>query len=280
MQYYMVIRGERLGPFDKSQLVSQGLEHDTLVWYQGAPGWVPAREVADLRDLLERVPPPAPRRQEKRWDDDREPAAGRARLPQTWYTPSTFRSLYGWYFGLFIIGIAFLVLTLLFVLLYENQRVWRPGFQWPTRNPLWEVLAIFSMICAVPPLIAHIVLFFVQLYKMWNLIQDGRAQTTPGAAVGLWFVPFFNLYWIFVAFYGLANNLNQFMRRHGLRGRPAPAGLALTTCIILVIPYVNVTASIFLLITMGMLKNTAADIAAALARDDAYGRAELDEDDL
>src|SRR5262249_1193601 len=48
----------------------------------------------------------------------------------------------------------------------------------------------------------------ILIYKAWDLIQDGRPQTTPGKAVGFLFIPFFNLYWIFIAFRGLAEDLN------------------------------------------------------------------------
>lgn len=54
------------------------------------------------------------------------------------------------------------------------------------------------------------------LYRCWHLIQDGHARTTPGKAVGFIFVPFFNIYWVFVAIYGLAMDLNACAKRNRL----------------------------------------------------------------
>src|SRR5688572_3268734 len=51
------------------------------------------------------------------------------------------------------------------------------------------------------PLPLVIAAICVLLYKSWAAIRDGEARTSPAAAVGLSFVPFFNLYWIFQAWY-------------------------------------------------------------------------------
>ena len=46
------------------------------------------------------------------------------------------------------------------------------------------------------------------LHKLWSLIPTHKARTTPGKAVEFLFIPLFNLYWVFVAIYGLAKALN------------------------------------------------------------------------
>jgi len=58
------------------------------------------------------------------------------------------------------------------------------------------------------------VLDFILLYNFWKTIQDGRASTTPGKAIGFLFIPFFNLYWVFRALYGLARDQNRFIAYH------------------------------------------------------------------
>src|SRR5262245_1631061 len=63
------------------------------------------------------------------------------------------------------------------------------------------------LVCAgVIPLVVAVVVQMVLLYKLWAAIQDPvlRPRTTPGYAVGLLFVPFYNLYWIFQAYWGWA----------------------------------------------------------------------------
>jgi hypothetical protein len=71
------------------------------------------------------------------------------------------------------------------------------------------------------------------LYRAWACLQPGRPRTTPGAAVGMLFIPFYNLYWIFVAWYGLAQDWNKIMARHeDLRLAPRMGeGLFLAMCI-------------------------------------------------
>ncbi|MDI1337930.1 MAG: hypothetical protein PSU94_17250 [Lacunisphaera sp.] len=84
-------------------------------------------------------------------------------------------------------------------------------------------------------------------YQAWQAIQDGHARTTPGKAVGLLLVPFFNLYWMFVAIYGFANDFNAYVDRHALSVRKLPAGLFLTYLILVSaswIPFLGVAASV------------------------------------
>jgi hypothetical protein len=259
-QYYMLIEGRRIGPLAKSDLAAGGLERDTLVWFLGADDWLPAREVPDLRDLVATLPPPAPR--PTLWERLPAPLHQPFRRPAR-SNPATFRVLYGWFLATLLIGVAFAGLAIVFGILYEEHRVVRQGFR--GRNPLWEIMAVLSGILAAPPLAASSVLFFVQLYKMWNLVQDGRADVTPEAAVGLCFVPLFNLFWIFVALCGLAKNLNAFCDRQHLRARRVPVGLVLAACVVLVIPCVNFFSLILMPVCLAVLKNTASDIAAQVS---------------
>ena len=40
----------------------------------------------------------------------------------------------------------------------------------------------------------------ILLYRLWSLVPPEEAATTPGKAVGFQFIPFFNLYWNFIAY--------------------------------------------------------------------------------
>lgn len=72
-----------------------------------------------------------------------------------------------------------------------------------------------ALICILEiPMLAGSILMFVLLYKLWSVVQDGQAATTPGKAVGFLFIPFFNFYWIFQAFWGLAKDLNRYIKQH------------------------------------------------------------------
>jgi hypothetical protein len=71
--------------------------------------------------------------------------------------------------------------------------------------------------------------FLVLLYRAWAVIQDGKTRPTPGRAVGFKLIPLFNIYWDFVADWGLAWRLNRFARRHEIDAPSAsqPLGWAL-----------------------------------------------------
>ncbi len=68
---------------------------------------------------------------------------------------------------------------------------------------------IFAFLCA---LVLFLVLSSMFLYKAWDLIQDGRARTTPGKAVGFRFIPFYGFYWEFVAVKGLVQDITAYAR--------------------------------------------------------------------
>ncbi len=77
------------------------------------------------------------------------------------------------------------------------------------------------------------VLWFVLIYKMWAAIQDGGfARTTPGKAVGFMFIPFFNIYWIFQAFWGFSKDYNTKIEAQQIGTEYLPEGLFLTACIL------------------------------------------------
>jgi hypothetical protein len=72
--------------------------------------------------------------------------------------------------------------------------------------------------------------FAVMLYRAWVVVQDGRARTSPGRAVGFLFIPFFHLFWVWVGIWGLSRALNRFVRRYDLDAPAAsqPLGFAVS----------------------------------------------------
>ncbi len=71
------------------------------------------------------------------------------------------------------------------------------------------------------------VMWLVLLYKMWASIPRQSARTSPGLAVGLLFVPVYNLAWVFTAYYGFAADYNQCLLDGKLRGPRMSLGVAL-----------------------------------------------------
>src|SRR5690606_13306170 len=66
------------------------------------------------------------------------------------------------------------------------------------------------------PLVPTVLVQSVFLYKMWSSIDDRMARTTPGKAVGLMFLPLFNLYWAFEVLPGFATDYNAYLARHAI----------------------------------------------------------------
>ena len=87
----------------------------------------------------------------------------------------------------------------------------------------------------IPFLIASIVFDCIILYRLWWLLQDHGARTTPGKAVGFCFIPFFCFYWWFVAYLGVAKDTNAYMDNDGIDGPRMSCGLAMFVCIIAII---------------------------------------------
>ena len=80
---------------------------------------------------------------------------------------------------------------------------------------------------------------FVALYRCWAVLQGSTARTSPGKAVGYMFIPFYNIYWIFIAYRGLAEDANSFSETYGLK-RKISVGLSTWSCISCILPYFNI----------------------------------------
>ena len=181
--------------------------HGELVWTEGMADWAPAHTI----EALCTTPPPTPSSGAVVTSSCSYAASkSDAGWPPSTYTPKSIGTLYGWWLGLQISGLA---------------------------------LVIFLI--GILPLIAAIVFSYILLYRAWRVIQDGQARTTPGKAVGFCFIPFFYFYWQFVALHGLAKDMNKFIERHEIPVNGISEGVALWFCILgiaLIIPYVGLLA--------------------------------------
>jgi hypothetical protein len=98
-----------------------------------------------------------------------------------------------------------------------------------------EVIPFLMFPAMVPGMIGVAIPMMILVYKSWAAIQDGKPRTTPGVAVGLLFVPVFNLFWMFQAYWGWARDFNDYAKNRNLKVSQAPEGLALTYCILLLL---------------------------------------------
>lgn len=193
-KYYMLREGQRVGPLAPHELIARGLAQDTLVWAEGMDDWVPAANVEELCSVDGGLPPDAP-----------EIAPIPVPSPHT--APSR-------------------------RLRYTERQLDIKGFGWDIAA-LLVMLAISAIaaatgheagvaIAALCSLVGALLCFVITLkfckllWRSWGLLQGRGARTTPGMAVGLLFVPLFNLYWGFVAIHGLSQDLRRYSAAHGL----------------------------------------------------------------
>ncbi len=90
-------------------------------------------------------------------------------------------------------------------------------------------------------LIGSVVIELMLHYKMWSAIQDGDASVSAGKAVGLLFVPVFNIYWALYAVVGFAEDYNAFIRRHRVQAEKLSIALFLSYAAVLLFSAVAVT---------------------------------------
>lgn len=95
---------------------------------------------------------------------------------------------------------------------------WRDQLLWSTLSLVFSIpVAVFGSLI---------------LYRGWKSVQDGAAKETPGRAVGFCFIPFFNLYWNFVANVGLMKEFNRLADLRGRQDQKVNEGFALTHSIL------------------------------------------------
>jgi len=117
-------------------------------------------------------------------------------------------------------------------------------------GPLLGILDFQITSFGIPAIIYAEIYFLISLYRCWSILQGSTARTSPGKAVGFLFIPFFNLYWTFVAIRGLAEDANAFLHSKNINDKKIDVGLSLATCILLIIPYVNILAPILQTVLM------------------------------
>lgn len=120
---------------------------------------------------------------------------------------------------------------------------------WQTKDfnaPLFISLTL-GILIGIAAVILGLTMICLLLYKAWQQIQGQYARTTPAKAVGFMFIPFFNIYWIFMAYWGYAQDYNAFLQKMNIEVAPLKENLFLAFCILAAcsyIPYINILAAI------------------------------------
>lgn len=232
--WHYLVNGAPVGPVDEiriGQLIASGqILRESMVWREGMPQW----KRADQTPLVARfpampaVPVPPPA----------PPSAApvgalQAAAVPGWWSPDSFMNLWTWM--AYLIGGG-------------------------------AVLSI--VLVGIPALIAGLVIYYILLYRFWSLLQGHGARTTAGQGVGFMFLPFFNLYWGYVAVVGLSEDLNAYVVRSGLQAPLVSRELAMAHFILgiaLAVPYLNLLALIPFLVISILLWRQFCAAAAAIA---------------
>ena len=158
-----------------------------------------------------------------------------------------FESLSKIYFIFLKIGIpSFILGSILFTYLMMLDEISRSNAEGALS--LLGLLGIVSSCC----LIISEVYDFILLYRSWQIAKYYAAQrnitffpnVTPAKAVAFMFIPFFNIYWIYVAHVDLEEGLDMLIGKKG-------SGIAfkfVIACWLSLIPYVGIIPAIFALI--------------------------------
>ena len=211
--------GERIDPFIPAveRCVGQASEEflSAIDWSLRLYNEDRPQSIAEWRKALEEKPPPPPppgskkpgKKEKIGTSDETDEQNSIGNQPESKKAVSRLNM---WFRG--GICISYLVFTLPFIAVFFNQQDTTPF--------AFSIFLIIGLLCGC-----------CILHKLWSLIPAEDAKTTPGKAVGFLFVPFFNLYWNFIAIYGLAEALNSQMRRRGIKNKKISKGLCLSFCI-------------------------------------------------
>lgn len=98
--------------------------------------------------------------------------------------------------------------------------------------PVWAVILLHYATCGL--------FTMIKLMLMHGQMPQNRSDDpSAGKAIGFCFIPIFGpLYWQFFANARLCHRINEQRRLAGLP-QDAPTGLAITSCVLMIIPYVN-----------------------------------------
>jgi hypothetical protein len=108
-------------------------------------------------------------------------------------------------------------------------------------------ISILLLILGCAAILYGATIWYILLYRAWSVIQDGNASTTPEKAVGFIFIPFYNFYWIFRAWWGFAKDYNRYIERNSLNSSKLDEGLFLAFCILFIcsaVPYLGYLAGL------------------------------------
>ncbi|TAE90861.1 MAG: DUF4339 domain-containing protein [Verrucomicrobia bacterium] len=219
-QWYLSSEGQTLGPYTGEQLQQFAQEgriiDSTLLWAEGMTEWMPASQIPGVLPQPTAVAP-APAAAPA-WAPPGARAAGSSALaPSTSLRPGPMAGAaptdapyphipvksvsFGLWAGSFVGSIVLFIIALIAtVALAQNDPE-----NAATAGGFGGILLLLSVVAHV----ASAIFYCIIIYRAWLCLKAGAPRTTPGSAVGLMFVPLYNIYWMFVAINGLPKDWNR-----------------------------------------------------------------------
>lgn len=206
-EWYYAHGGEQKGPVPVSELqrlagIGEFDPAADLVWRDGLDDWKPANLVEELAGAFEPAEAATAELNPYATPAAAEPAfgagAGVGDLPKV--KPANF----GLCVTMLVIGTLGVIVSygLMFASIISNAE---DPAAFEQTMPLFMGGVFVSMI----PLLIATVLTMIYLYRAWYVLQPHTAYSTPGKAVGFLFIPFFNLYWCFIAYWRWGQEWNR-----------------------------------------------------------------------
>jgi len=219
-QWYLSSEGQTLGPYTGEQLQQFAQEgrviDSSLLWAEGMTEWLPASQIPGVLPQVAAVAP-APAAAPA-WAPPGARAAGSSPLaastslrpgPMAGAAPtdapyphiSVKSASFGLWAGSFVGGFVLFIIAIIAAVSLAQQDPENAA----TAGGFGGILLLLGSVS----LVASAIFYYIIIYRAWLCLKAGAPRTTPGAAVGFLFVPFYNLYWMFVAINGLPKDWNR-----------------------------------------------------------------------
>lgn len=124
------------------------------------------------------------------------------------------------------------------------------------------IITILISLLGIAMIIVNILFSCLLLYKSWQAIQGGQTRITPEKALGFIFIPVYNFYWYFIAYWAFARNYNLYLQQKSIDPPQLPEKLFLSYPILLLcalIPYAGFAIGIAAVVIFFIISNKSID---------------------
>jgi GYF domain 2 len=251
-QWFVHSDDQQMGPYSGEQLVQYAQEGniapETLIWAEGMAEWSPASQIPGLFPEVAAAQPvevaKAPAWAPPGARGAMKTATGAAPLAQASaaggdypYAPIKPASFGLWLWTLLGGFILMILATVVFSLAAKSSMdSSAAGMDQEAVTAAAAGKAGFGLLLlglGGLSLMLSMIFSLINIHRAWGCLAWGAPATTPGKAVGMLFIPFFNIYWMFVAIAGLPKDWNRIVAAHGnLNAAPRLSeGMFLMYCI-------------------------------------------------